>query len=106
MTGSPFLHSDLLSQLHIFSTQIQNYLCGGKNRVSCEREVGKAERFALLSLSISIPISSQKKKMVLEKSQQQISLLKKRFTSQPAQTLLVVKTENASPEDLSEVFQQ
>lgn len=44
--------------------------------------------------------------MVPEKSQQQISVLKNRFASQPAQTLLVVKMENASPEDLSEVFQQ
>lgn len=48
----------------------------------------------------------KKKKMVPEKSQQQISVLKNRFASQPAQTLLVVKMENASPEDLSEVFQQ
>lgn len=69
--------------------------------------MGKAERSVLLSLSISFPISFQKKKkMVPEKSQQQISVLKNRFASQPAQTLLVVKMENASPEDLSEVFQQ
>lgn len=45
------------------------------------------------------------KKLVSEKFQQQISLWKKKLASHPEQSFFV-KMENASSEDLSEVFQQ
>lgn len=70
---------------------------------------GKREkqRTALLCLFTSIPISTQK--MVPEKSQQQMSLLKKKKNHLPVSLhnpFLDVKMENSSSEDLSEVLQQ
>lgn len=98
VTYSPFTLSHLLLWryiyilyiyicIYILPTQHQNYLQVRKNRDSYERD---AERSAFF-LSLSLPISTQKKKKekwCQRNSNNRLVLLKKRFASQPEQSFV------------------